>query len=454
MSGALLNRLADLPAAAVLSGAAVGLRHAADLSNTKGVVPALVLRPATTAELSRILAACTAERQPVVVQGGLTGLAGGASPRAGEVAISLERMTYLGRADPLSASVEVGAGVPLARVQAAAGEAGLSFPVDIGSRGTATIGGMVATNAGGIRVLRHGMMRQHLLGLEAVLADGTVLTRLGTLAKDNSGYDLKQLFCGTEGTLGIVTRAVLALKPEPAQTAVALVAFPTLAAAQALLVQLRRRLGSRLSAFEFIERRVYAGVQALGRHPMPLPAGLGDYGLIEIEGLGDADLALFEVALAEAMAAGLAAEVVLARSAREQAGLWAIRDGCSEMIFTLADFYGFDLGIPAAGLARFLVEAEAELIAEDPAAKLWLFGHLGDGNLHFIVTTARPEPVSARIYAAVARHSGALSAEHGIGVEKPQALPLVRSPEEIAAMRRLKAAFDPLGILNPGRVLP
>lgn len=453
-SSPLLDRLAGLPEAALRTGADVGAGHAADMSTTKGSQPHILVRPGTTEEVAIALAACNDLRQPIVVQGGLTGLAGGASPFAGEVALSLERMRGIGPVDPSTASILVEAGVPLAALQEAAGAEGFRFPVDLGARGSATIGGMIATNAGGIRAMRHGMMRAHVLGLEVVLADGSVLSRLGALVKDNSGFDLKQLFCGTEGTLGVVTRARLSLQPVPPVTALALVRMPSLSAAQDMLGRLRKRLGDRLSAFEYIEHRVYAAVDTLGRVRMPLATGDGDYGLIEIEGIGAHDVDAFEALLGEGLEAGLLTDVVLARSGREQAEFWALRDGCSEMIFTLSDTYGFDIAIEPGRLRAFLTGTEAEIARCDPEARLWLFGHLGDGNIHFIVTTLHLEAVSEIVYAALARTGGALSAEHGLGREKAAMLPLVRSAAEIATMRRLKAALDPNSILNRGRVLP
>ncbi|SLN68302.1 FAD-binding oxidoreductase [Roseisalinus antarcticus] len=266
----LLDALSGLPPGALRLGADVGAGHARDMSMTPGVL----LRPGSTAEVALMLAACNDLRRPVVVQGGRTGLAGGASPREGEVALSLERMRDLTEADPLTSTIIAEAGVTLQRVQEAASAGGLRLAIDIGSRGSATIGGVIACNAGGIRVISHGMMRQHVLGLEAVLADGTILSRLGTLVKDNTGTDLKHLFIGTEGTLGVVTRAVLALSPEPADLAMAYCALGRLVDARGVLQSLQARFGRRLSAFEFIEARVHAAACAFGA-VSPVPEGQG-----------------------------------------------------------------------------------------------------------------------------------------------------------------------------------
>lgn len=449
----LLAALSGLPEVSVRVGADVGEGHASDRSVTRGIRPAVLLRPGSTAEVSAMLAACHALSRPVVVQGGLTGLAGGASACAGEVALSLERMRGLGPVDPLGATVLAEAGVPLAVVQQTAAAAGLRFPVDLGARGSATIGGMIATNAGGIRVLAHGMMRRHVLGLEAVLADGTVLMRLGTLAKDNSGPDLGALFIGTEGTLGVVTRAVLALTPAPAFTAMAFCALPGAPDALETFRRLRARLGRRLSAFEFIDGRVHDATVAFGV-ASPLAPRAPAYAMVEIEGDTEADRDLFEQALAATMETGLVTEAVMGHDGRSQAAFWRFRDGISDCIFAMSEAYGFDIGVPLARLPAFLDATEAAVAAADPAARFWVFGHLGDGNLHYIVTTSKPDDVAAIVYRAVAAAGGALSAEHGIGREKTEWLALFRSPAERAQMRRLKAAFDPRGLLNPGRILP
>ena len=453
VSDPLVTALADLSPGAIRCGAEVGAGHAADRSVTPGVRPELLLRPADTSELSLMLAACNRLGRPVVVQGGRTGLAGGASPVPGEVALSLERMRGLGPVDPQAGTVLAEAGVPLQQVQEAAAAQGLRLPVDIGARGSATVGGMIATNAGGIRVLAHGMMRRQVLGLEVVLADGTVLSRLGTLAKDNTGPDLKHLFIGTEGTLGVVSRAMLALVPAPGFTAMAFAAFAGIPQALAALARLRGRLGRRLAAFEFIERRVHALAVEHGA-VSPLPPGAPAYGMIEVEGASDADRALFEEELAALLSDGLVTDATVSRGARDEAAWWRFRDELSEALFVVPDTHGFDIGVPPAALAAFLPAVEAEIRAADPDARPWIFGHLGDGNLHYVVTTRQPEALARIVYRRVAAAGGALSAEHGIGREKHQFLPLFRSPAEIATMRRLKVAMDPAGILNPGRVLP
>ncbi|MBP0573158.1 FAD-binding oxidoreductase, partial [Mycobacterium tuberculosis] len=267
---------------------------------------------------------CDAVGQPVAIVGGGTGFGGGAEVQPGEIALSLERMTAMEPVDAVSGSVLAAAGVPLQRVQEVADAAGLFFGVDLGARGTATIGGNVATNAGGNRVLRHGMFRAQVLGLEAVLADGTIVSSLSGLVKDNAGYDLKQLFIGTEGTLGVVTRVKLKLMPKPASQTVAFVALPALAAALDLIALVRARLGPQLSAFELLWGDVYAGAVGLpDAARAPLPPGAPLYALIEQQGqdaAGDADR--FEAALAEALEAGLAEDIVLTRSGRDVAAFW------------------------------------------------------------------------------------------------------------------------------------
>ena len=421
-----------------------------DQTRIDGEPPCCILKPRTTQEVAALLAACNEIGQKIVVQGGRTGLSGGARPRRGEAVLSLERMTALSPPDLLSASVVAEAGVPLQVVQEAAQREGLFFGVDIGARGTATIGGNIATNAGGIRVLRYGMFRRQVLGLEAVLADGTVLSSLNGLVKDNSGYDLKQLFIGSEGTLGVVTRARLALHPAPRDVQLVFCACPSLTAALELMVGLRRSLGVRLSAFEAIWGPLYDGMTAMFGIS-PLAAGSAIYLIIEAQDVGGEDSAL-EQAMLGAHEDGLVGEVVVATSLGQIAELWLIRDNCSEFVYALPNAVGHDISVEASHMVAFFAQAQEAVKAVDPRAEIHPFGHLGDGNIHYIVNTTEPARVSRAVFGAVAACGGSISAEHGIGLDKKPYLSLVRSPGQIEAMRRLKSALDPRNILNPGRI--
>nr|WP_274705580.1 FAD-binding oxidoreductase [Salipiger pentaromativorans] len=443
---------AALGAEAVLAYRPDLARYLSDETGDTGTPPALILRPRDTMDVSDALRLCHDAGQRVVVQGGRTGLAGGACPQPGEIVLSLERLTDLEEPDPLTASIVAGAGVPLQRLQERAEAAGLFFGVDLGARGTATLGGMIATNAGGIRVLRYGMMRAQVLGVEAVLADGTVLDGMVGLVKDNSGYDLKQLFIGSEGTLGVVTRARLALHPAPREATLAFCAVDTLAQAQALLVHLRGSLGASLSAFEAIWGPLYdAMAERFGNAPLATGAGL--YLLIEAQAFAEGDAARFEEAMAAAYEAGHCADVILSQSLNEVLALWGVRENCSEFVYTLANSVGHDVSLPLARLETFLTATEAAIRAIDPAARIFPFGHLGDGNLHYIVDTTEPAAVSQTVFRLSAQNGGAISAEHGLGLKKAAHLPLVRDAGQIATMRALKAALDPQGILNMGRIL-
>lgn len=426
-------------------------RYLSDGTVIPGATPALILRPATTAEVAEALRACNAAGQRVVVQGGRTGLAGGARPLPGEVVLSLERLTDLQTPDPMTASIVAGAGLPLQTLQERAEAAGFLFGVDLGARGSATIGGMIATNAGGIRVLRYGMMRAQVLGLEAVLADGTVLDGMAGLVKDNAGYDLRQLFIGTEGTLGVVTRARLALHPAPQSSALAFCAIASLDQAQALLVHLRRSLGSALSAFEAIWGSLYDAMTHSGGRA-PLDAGAPLYVLIEAQFLSDRDPEAFEEALGAAYGAGLCGDVIVAQSQADVQRLWAVRENCSEFVYSLRTSVGHDVGLPVTRIGSFMAAAEAAIATIDRQARIYPFGHLGDGNLHYIVDTKHPEAISEMVYRIVAEHGGTISAEHGIGLDKVRHLPLVRDAGQIGVMRALKTTLDPSGILNRGRV--
>ncbi|MFD2236446.1 FAD-binding oxidoreductase [Aureimonas populi] len=448
----LCSRLAEaLPPGAFLAGDAVDARYRG--AGDAGAEPRFVMRPTSSAEVARCLAACDAAGQPVVVQGGRTGLSGGERVLEGEAVLSLERMASLSAVDRASSSVIAEAGVPLQRVQEAAEAAGLYFGVDLGARGTATVGGNVATNAGGMRVLRYGMYRAQVLGLEAVLADGTVLSSLKGLAKDNAGYDLGQLFIGSEGTLGVVTRAALRLHPKPAGECAAFCALGSVEAAGALLSRLRAALGTALSAFEIILPEIYESVLAHSDAPRPVAARGAVYVLAESHGLDpQREGERFAQELMAACEAGIVEDVALSQSPRDVHRLWALREGCSHHIASLPDCVGCDISLPLATMGAFLTAASAAVRGLDAGARPLVFGHLGDGNLHYIVQTGAPEAVVEAVLRLVREAGGSVSAEHGIGLDKKRWLALSRDRAEIATMRRLKAALDPNAILNRGRI--
>ncbi|MEI5680177.1 MULTISPECIES: FAD-binding oxidoreductase [unclassified Mesorhizobium] len=442
-----------LDAGGILAGSAVDERYRDDPDGKLGALPEIVLRPRDTEGVAAALAACNRLGQPVVVQGGRTGLAGAARVQPGEVVLSLERMTGLDVPNREAATITAQAGATMQTVQEAADNAGLMFGVDIGARGSATVGGNIATNAGGIRVLRYGMYRAQVLGLEAVLADGSVLTSLKGLPKDNSGYDLNQLFIGTEGTLGVVTRAALRLHPRPLSEVNAFCALPSFEAAIALLGLLRQKLGPLLSAYEVNFAPLYDDMIPSMAAPAPLPAGSPVYVLTEIQGNEpDRDGERFAEVLMQAVEDGIVSDVVVSQSPREFHALWAVRESVNPFLFAMKGMIGVDVSLPLARMQAFLAQTETAIRAIDGQADIYVFGHLGDGNLHYQVRTTEPAAVYDIIYRSVAAAGGGVSAEHGIGLDKKRWLSLVRSDAELAAMRRLKAAFDPKNILNRGRV--
>ncbi len=465
-SGPRMLRMQDLIATlkralgetAVLTGDDIGARYRVDFSHEDPCSPAAVVRPASTDEVAAVLAACHRARRPVVVQGGLTGLAGGATPQQGEISLSLERMNGVEKLDAASQTATVLAGTPLAAVQQAAADAGYLFPLDLGARGSCTIGGNIATNAGGNQVIRFGMMRSLVLGLEAVLADGTVVSSMNGLIKNNAGYDLKQLFIGTEGTLGVVTRAVLRIFPKLPARVSALCAVRGFDDAVALLRLLQARAGGSLSAFEVMWAGYFhyvLGHVAALRSPFDERFPL--YALIEIEGTDQtAERERLEEVLSTALQSAIIADAAVAQSDREAKQFWAIRDGIGDVTPTLQPLDAFDVSLSLEAMPQFLAHVTTELERLPRAVTNLVFGHIGDNNLHLAVTThdARDrERLCDIVYAAIGEHGGSISAEHGIGMLRRSYLHYSRDPTEIDLMRRLKSALDPHGILNPNRVL-
>ena len=398
----------------------------------------------------------TARAAPVVRRPHRT--AGGATPQRGEIALSLERLVGIEELDRAAHTMTVRAGTPLQTVQQTAADAGFLFPLDLGARGSCTIGGNVATNAGGNQVIRFGMMRNLVLGLEAVLADGTVVSSMGKMLKNNTG-STSQLFIGSEGTLGVVTRAVLRLWPKLPSKVTALCALRGFDEAVALLHVLQARLGGSLSAFEAMWAGYFHYVlEHMPALRSPFEERHALYALVEIEGTEHAaDTARLEAAIGESLESGAVADAVLAQSAREAKNLWAIRDGIGDVTPTLQPLLAFDVSLPIDSMASFLATVDAEFARfPDPVTNL-VFGHIGDSNLHLAVTTHRTHDLGKLcdvVYQAVGRHAGSISAEHGVGTLRREYLHHSRSAAEIEVMRRLKAALDPHGILNAGRVMP
>jgi FAD/FMN-containing dehydrogenase len=458
MTAPILERLMEqLPAGTVLLGPDVGARYHCDWTRRDPHPPIAVVRPASTAEVSTVLRLCHEAGQPVVVQGGLTGLAGGATPRAGELSISLERLTGIEMLDPDGGTMQVRAGTPLSAVHHAAEAVGLQFPLDLGARGSCTIGGNISTNAGGNRVIRYGMARDLVLGIEAVLADGTVVSSLNAMLKNNAGYDLKHLFIGSEGTLGIVTRAVLRLHADARERLTAFVAVDSFEALVALLGAARRGLGGQLSSFETMWSDYYEfAFHAVAPGPRPFAERHSHYALIEVEALEpQADLARLESLLADLLEAGIAADAVVAHSLAEASRLWIVRDSAGQLIPTLKNPISYDVSMPISKMADYLAEVDRRVASILSDRAVWVFGHLGDGNLHVITSLEDAADAAASDQAVYGPLTGfgSVSAEHGIGVIKRDWLPASRNDAERALMRQLKATMDPRGILNPGRVL-
>ena len=466
--GAMLNSHKELLAAicgvvgptGVLTGDDVAARQVGWLS-PKPCAARAIVRPASTDELSRVMKLCHAAGQGVIPVGGNTGLVEGTLASSDDIMISTERMTAIEATDIDGATMTVQAGVPLEAVQNHAAEQGFMFPVDFGARGSAAIGGAISTNAGGNSVIRYGMMREQVLGLEAVLADGTVISSMNKMLKNNAGYDLKQLFIGTEGTLGIVTRAVLRLRPALKSQNTAFVALDNFEKVPALLRHLGSALGGSLSAFEVLWEDFYRTIVVeLDNHQPPVAEGHPFYVLIEARG-GDqtADAERFEAALESAFEDELICDAAIAQGGAQRQALWAIRDDIETMIKSLGTPIAFDVSLPIAVADEYVNRVRARL------AERWLnsfrnvtFGHLGDSNIHFVMTidsTDHDERSAAMkiVYEELEPYDGSVSAEHGIGVEKRAYLHHSRNAAELDLMRMLKQALDPGNILNPGKVL-
>ena len=436
------------------------------LGKWRGRTP-VVVRPLNTEQTAAVMAICHETHTPVVTQGGNTGMSGGATPDASgaQVVLSMVRMKTIREVDPLNNSLTVEAGVLLANVQAAAAEVNRFFPLSLGSEGSCTIGGNLATNAGGIAVLRYGNTRDLVLGIEAVLPDGRIWNGLRALRKDNTGYDLRHLFIGSEGTLGVITAAVLKLYPRPVDRATAWVGAPSIPALVQLLAQLRSHCGERLVAFEMMSQDSLSLVleHVTATRP-PLAGTHAFHALVELADTRAQGLAeMLEEALGAALEEGWVQDVAVCTNASQATAFWKLREGISQAQVRAGKAIKHDIALPISAIAGFVEQADAALQAVQPGVRIINFGHLGDGNLHYNVLqpadisytdmAERTALLNRTVHDLVHAMGGSISAEHGIGQLRREELPRYKPALEFELMMRIKQTLDPNQIMNPGKLL-
>ncbi|WP_164825403.1 FAD-binding oxidoreductase [Sinorhizobium meliloti] len=455
---ALLNQLRTICGpAAVLTATRDVEPYAVDWKRSSVGSPFCVVRPSNTGEVAAIVAACGMHGASIVPQGGNTGLAGGATPdtSSSQVLLSLNRLSRIRSLDPVGMTVEVEAGAILQSVKEEAAKRDRMLPVSLAAEGSATIGGIVSTNAGGVNVLRYGMTRALVLGLEVVLADGTIVDGLRHLRKDNAGYDWKQLFIGAEGTLGIVTAAVLRLVPTPRHSVTAVLSVAGVETAIALYAKAQSEIGDVLSAFELISGDAIALVEKHAGLKRPIAAG--EWFLLIEAGSSLTGLeAAMEALLAAAFEEELALDGVVAASHQQAQSLWALREHVTEAEAREGRSLKHDISVPLTAVPSFLADARAAVANVSGAARLNVFGHLGDGNLHYNVLLGSeddPAAVNRAVHDAVVRHRGSISAEHGLGQYRVGEWQRTKAAAEQALAHAIKQAIDPAGLFNPGKVL-
>lgn len=423
----------------------------------------LVARPSSTEEVAAVISICHDRRVAVTPRGGNTGLVGGAVPNGG-VVLDTARLNRIREVDFLNATMTVEAGVILADVQSAARRAGAFFPLSLGAEGSCLIGGNLATNAGGTAVLRYGNMRQLTLGLEVVLPDGQIWHGLRRLRKDNTGYDLRDLFIGSEGTLGVITAAVLKLFPMPEDWATGLVAFASTDAALSFFVKLRGYAGDALSAFELMDGESLALACRHGRRLVaPFVRRHPCYALVELSGHTGIRSLLMEP-LEGGLEDGLLVDAVVANSRQQAKNLWALREGVVEGLVAEGLRFGYDISVPISSIADFISRVVSRIASVSAHIRTISFGHVGDGNVHFVllpsagltaeIFLAYKQDCDDCVFRSALDFGGGFSAEHGVGTDKLDAMSRYKSGLEIALMRQIKNSLDPLGIMNPGKVLP
>ncbi|MBP5979995.1 MAG: FAD-binding oxidoreductase [Halomonas sp.] len=443
-------------------------RYVSDWAGDTLGMPLAVARPANTAEVAEVVRRCYAQGIAMTPQGGHSGLVAGALPAANgqELVISLERMDSVRAIDPINFTITVDAGCILENVKLAAFEHDCEFPLSLGAQGSCQIGGNIATNAGGLNVLRYGMMRELVLGLEVVLRDGRVLDSLNALHKDNRGYDLQQLFLGSEGTLGIVTGAVLKLSPRPTQNRTALLGLPSVQAVIDLYGLARRDCCDLLTAFELIPRRcIELAIEATPELRDPLDSAYPWYVLMEVAATGPVDLsAMLEQLLETGMERELVLDGALAASDTQSAQLWQFRESMLEGQRRRGEHLRTDISIPISAIPDFVTRASDVVMAASPECEIIAYGHVGDGNLHFNILPpiALPDAdkkphlhaLEEQLFDVLDEFHGSISAEHGIGRTKRAPYLARLSPLELELLNGVKSLFDPKGLMNPGRILP
>jgi FAD/FMN-containing dehydrogenase len=455
----LLRRFqADFPADFLTLDPAELAEYGKDWTRVFPPAPGAVLFPRTTDEVARAVRLCDEARVAVVPSGGRTGLAAGAVAARGEVVVSLGRMRAMGPIDLLGQTVRVQAGAITEAVHRHCAEEGLTWPVDFASKGSSQVGGNIATNAGGVKVIRYGLTRQWVLGLEVVTAAGQVLSLNGALEKNNTGFDLRQLFIGSEGTLGIITEATLKLTRLPGKLDVLLFGVPDVAAVLRLFREARQQPFT-ISAYEFFTDRCLARVERHRKLGPPLGSRPGCYVLLEVESSPEFSLDKWLESLFER---GLVEDGTMAQTSTQAAQLWALREGISESLSATGLPHKNDVSLPIAGLEAFCAELDAVFAARYQDWEICLFGHIGDGNLH--INVMKPEGLDKpeflkrtsqadhTLFELVQRHHGSISAEHGVGLLKKPYLSYSRTPDEIATLRAVKRALDPNNTLNPGKI--
>lgn len=455
--------IASLGPLAVLAGPDIPVRNHNDYSGMPPSSPGVMVRPSDTAGVSLAMRLCHAHGVAVVPQGGLTGLCGGARASSAQVALSLERMVGIEEIDPASATMTVLAGTPLETIQQAAAEAGFFCPLDLGARGSCAIGGNLSTNAGGNRVIRYGMAREMVLGMEVVLADGTVVSSLNKMIKNNAGFDLKHLFIGSEGTLGVITRVVLKMFPKPGSTMVAICAARDFTNVITLLNSARQNLGPLLSAFEVMWPDYWRfATQQVSGVRNPFQGDSTEYGAyVLVEALGtdpEHDAPRFEAWLSGLLEAETIPNAAVAQSMGDVKDFWGVRDACGELHQLWPRHIAFDIGLPVARMDEYARQCKQVLDSQVENCRSVFYGHIGDGNMHIVVHQAgvseQPkDQIDHIVYGLVRDFGGTISAEHGIGTLKRDWLGHARSSEQIELMRLIKHALDPKGLLNPGKVI-